>query len=291
MKSGSVCAPMCVMALLLHAGSGARAHTQDAAAPAAPVANLTPGATQVSSAPQTPSADPRIRIHTAPATDTRDARVSIAGASGVKISMPGIPGLAPNGPNADGTPAAKRADGLIEVPNNTLGPGEALWQQNDRIDSELRQARANAFLSDRVSTLPLDGWSWGGPWSGWGAGGWGGWSGWGWSSGTTISGGWPVNRVNTWNSGSGSWRRNEPVSITPDPVNFSTASKAQRQFSEAARPRISHIEDARSRAVIQFGKVAAPKIGTTPQAEPATNQPARTKPAARSGNRPGKRGK
>src|SRR2546426_747436 len=53
------------------------------------------------------------------AADTRDARVDVGG--GMKISRRGA-----------WPPGPARADGLIEVPNNTLGPGTPLWLVRDR---------------------------------------------------------------------------------------------------------------------------------------------------------------
>ena len=198
------------------------------------------------------ASQPKIAPSSLPASDTRDARVTLPNSGGVKISMPGFSAAAPAAPST-----SQRADGLITVPDNTLGPGEALWQRNDRIDSELKLARAEAFLAERVSTLPLseNAWGWGGIGSVWGSGGWqewgsSGWGGGGWGNVGVISAprGWAAQ---SWSSS------NSCATSGVGQVDRSSVGIAQRQFSEAARPKIAHIENARAEAVRQFGRVAA----------------------------------
>ena len=196
------------------------------------------------------TSQPKVAPSALPASDTRDARVTLPNSGGVKISMPGFSAAAPAAPST-----SQRADGLITVPDNTLGPGEALWQRNDRIDSELKLARAEAFLAERVSTLPLseNAWGWGGIGSVWGSGGWGEWGGWG-------GGGWGnvgvISAPRSWSTQS--WSSSSTCAVPRvGQVDRSSVGIAQRQFSEAARPKIAHIENARADAVIQFGRVAA----------------------------------
>jgi hypothetical protein len=43
---------------------------------------------------------------------------------------------------------------LIEVPTNTLGPGEPLWVQSDRQAAEARIARADAQIAEREAARP-----------------------------------------------------------------------------------------------------------------------------------------
>ncbi len=50
--------------------------------------------------------------------------------------------------------SARRADGLIEVPLNTLGPGESLQQRSDRIAADNRRLLAEAEIAEREAERP-----------------------------------------------------------------------------------------------------------------------------------------
>lgn len=84
---------------------------------------------------------PAVRVRTdAPLpADTSDGRVRVGG---VKISMPG-------------SFVAQRTDGVIEVPGNTLGPGLARWQINDRLAAEQKLADAQAFYATNLAEVPV----------------------------------------------------------------------------------------------------------------------------------------
>lgn len=77
--------------------------------------------------------------------DTSDARVRMGG---VMISRARFEKVKDQ-PSASAAPATGSHTGLIEVPGNTLGPGESLQQRNDRIAAETKRLEAEAMLAQR----------------------------------------------------------------------------------------------------------------------------------------------
>lgn len=181
-----------------------------------------------------------VHVKSGPVADARDARVSVAG--GMKISVP--PGSGEGGATersaTDKATSPVREDGAIEVPNNTLGPGEALWQRNDRIENERRLAQAQADYAERLAERPLyDSWP---------------------DGGTVVYGGYAGYGYPRWRGyRHGPWRAG-PAAPAQEPVYEDLGLRAQREFSKAAYPRLGAIEDGRAQAVINFGDNATPPI-------------------------------
>lgn len=70
--------------------------------------------------------------------DTTDARVTVGG---YKLSIPGrsAPGAAPS---------IVRPDGAIEIPSNTLGPGESLQHREERASLDRKQREADLRIAE-----------------------------------------------------------------------------------------------------------------------------------------------
>ncbi|MBY0312097.1 MAG: hypothetical protein K2W85_08515 [Phycisphaerales bacterium] len=224
--------------------------------PAAASAQATPAAktSSAGSADEKPSSAMRIVVHPSGTPSTGDARSSNGSGDarvdvgGMRISMPtwSVQPKSEPGVNASSTSASTaspvRTDGAIVMPSNTMGPGEAMWRVRERQDAERRLAQAKAdqaeafaarlererYESDRSRGY--------------------GWRGYGFGyvhSGGFIDDGWPRG----------------PVTTTVTRFN-DLHSLAQRNFAEAARPRgLFEAQEARDRALQQFGRDAQPRIG------------------------------
>lgn len=214
----------------------------DAAAQAAPnpaaAAPATASGGKTQAAPDAREAEPlpKIRWSEKKAQDTRDARVEVGG---IRMSMPGA-GTTASGPGTPPVPSRVDDPTLIVVPNNTIGPGpyggESLQQHNERVRQEIRLSEAMADLAEqRVEQEARTESRWG----------------------TTV--------IRAPHGGSYFGRRYGlfgPVTTTTTTFD-DLGSSAQREFAEAARPRLGAIEEGRAEAVRRFGADAtAPVVRT-----------------------------
>lgn len=185
------------------------------------------------SAPARPAyTGPVVRASDRPAADTRDARVDMGG---YRISMPGTPAPAP------GPSSVVRADGAIVVPDNTLGPGLSLQQRNDLVNAQIRQEQARALFDERVAERAL-------PDTRWGFIAPGGYR-------RIHQGGW--DRGGGWYDGGPRRELVGPLTTTVTPSD-QLGAQAQRNFAEAATPRVVEIERARSEAFLKAQRENAP---------------------------------
>lgn len=219
---------------------------QPPAAPPPP-AQPQPPAPPQSAAPDTP--DTRVVVHTdrAPA-DTRDSRVTLS--SGMRISMPAwaSPALPTVAASSASTTSATRSDGLIEVPSNTLGPGEPLWKRREREDAARKLAQAEAdYAADLAERADRE---------------------FDIRERSARYGYYPYHHGGFY-SHSSYWPRHWPTHgegptgpVTTTITRFNDlGSEAQRNFADAAYPRNQfEIDEARSRAILQFGRDAEPNI-------------------------------
>lgn len=170
-----------------------------------------------------------------------DGRVTIGG---VKISRArfDVPASQPTG--GDST-SVTRNDGLIDVPSNTLGPGESLQQRNERISAENRRIDAEAAIAQRESarsaprdddrdTLIVFGSGGRGLWYG------GGYGGYGW---------------NNWRGRSNGIVRSQTTGFEDD-----IHGQALKNFSDAAGAAIIDTDALHRNAILNFGQVSTPPL-------------------------------
>ncbi len=233
-----------IAAILLTSRIAAAEDAKTAPAPGKPeeapkAAQTQPTSTPPSTpAPAASSSEPKIVVHqdTAPA-NTSDGRVSVGG---LRISMPAWDGAPAQGES--GSPA--RSDGTIAVPDNTLGPGEALWQRREREDADRKFAAAEADLARAAAQRAENianadrGYSFLG----------GGY----YTGGGYFSGG--------WRSGYPELHGLRGPLVTTITHDDSLGSTAQRAYAEAAYPRLNGTTEARDEAVRRFGRDATPPI-------------------------------
>lgn len=220
-----------------------------ASAQATPVAS----ASSAGSPDEKPSPAMRFVVHPSGTPSTGDARISNGSGDarvdvgGMRISMPtwSVQSKSEPSVNASSTSAAAapvRSDGAIVMPSNTMGPGEAMWRVREREDAERRLARAKADQAEAIAARTERERYESDRFRGYG------WRGYGLGyvhSGGHIDDGWPRG----------------PVTTTITRFN-DLHSLAQREFAEAARPRgLFEAQEARDRALQQFGRVAQPRIG------------------------------
>jgi len=223
-----------VAAILMAAGAASADDAKKTETPSQPA----PGAA-VAPAPVAEAKNeiPKIVVHqnAAPA-DAHDARVRVGD---MRISM--SPWSGPeSSASQSAEPAPSRTDGAITVPNNTLGPGEALWRAREREDAQRKLAAADVDLAraraERAENIAQRD------------------QGYTFFGNSFLNGGW----------GGGGWGRRHdglrgPLTTTIT-YDDSLGSTAQRAFSEAAYPRLNGSTDARDAAVRQFGRDATPPI-------------------------------
>ncbi len=218
-----------VAAILMAAGAACADYAKktETVSPPAPGAALAPPPV-----PDTKNEAPKIVVHqnAAPA-DAHDARVRVGE---MRISM--SPWSAPESSASQSTESAPaRSDGAITVPNNTLGPGEALWRAREREDAQRKLAAADVDLAraraERAENIAQR------------------------DQGYTFFGNSFLN--SGWRSRRDGLRGPLTTTISYDD---SLGSTAQRAFSEAAYPRLNGSTDARDAAVRQFGRDATPPI-------------------------------
>jgi hypothetical protein len=136
---------------------------------------------------------------------------------------------------SDGDAKSARSEAAIEVPANTIGPGEAAWRTHEREDAERTLMRARADLerarAEREENRAVA------------------------DRRRGVFGGAVFSPV--W-----SWRRDGLRGpVTSRITQFDDlGSTAQRAYFDAAYPRLNGTTEARDRAVSQFGRNATPPI-------------------------------
>lgn len=183
---------------------------------------------------------PRVIVHTgAPAADTRDSRVDLGNNMRISMSPWSSPPALPSAISSPAAPATPAGEGkLIEVPANTLGPGEPLWKIREREDAERKLAAAQAqYAQDKADYADRE-----------------------------FAQREHNYRYIRFPIHHGRFYRHEdflprgPVTTTITRFN-DLGSEAQRNFADAAYPRNQfEIDAARSRAILQFGRDAEPNI-------------------------------
>ena len=259
--SGSVYA---IAAVVLAAGA-ASARSDDPKAPASPPVVVTaaaaPDAKQEPHAATQTSAThtdtlPKIVVHeNAAPTQMGDGRVRVGG---MKISMsPWASGTtdattgstaASSSSSSSSSSSVTSTTGAIAVPSNTLGPGEPYWRIGERADAEHRLAdarieHAQAEAERATRQAGRD-------------------HGYIFFGNSYLTGG--------WRGGYGSGLRG-PVTTTTT-YSDQLGATAQRNFSEAAYPRLNGTTDARDAIVRQFGRDAVPPVVQTQNAVDAIHR-------------------
>lgn len=227
--------------LLLASGTSmafAGAPGDDANQPASKSPPPSQSTTAKPDAPAATPAAPTIVVHEGAApTHDGDGRVEVGG---LKISMAG---WSPDRP-AQGAPRhdantttpptvpAPRADGAIVIPDNTMGPGEPVWSIREREAAERTRAAAEADIARTEAQRAPH---------------------------SSDGFGYPIYSGFGWLYRHGRFGLRGPVTTTITRFD-DLGSTAQRAFAEAAYPRLNGSQDARDRAVSQFGRDATPPI-------------------------------
>ena len=175
----------------------------------------------------------------APPNGGADGRVSVGGIT-ISRARFGVP----SGSNAA---QASRQDGLIDVPSNTLGPGESLQQRNDLIAADNRRALAEASIAEREATRPVPRNDERNTFISFGHGTRGVWYGGG------FGGGWD-GRTDAWNRPRGP--------ITTQTIGFENEAngRALKHYSDAAAAAIIDAGGLQREAVLNFGKASTPPL-------------------------------
>jgi hypothetical protein len=101
-----------------------------------------------------PGQPPKVVVHhNTDAADAHDGRVDLGG---VRVSVGQTREVTVYGPDGKSTthqsavlPPAVFAEGIVMIPDNTLGPGEPMWQIRERQQAELAIVKATADLARR----------------------------------------------------------------------------------------------------------------------------------------------
>jgi hypothetical protein len=180
------------------------------------------------------------------AADAHDSRVDVGGVR-VSAASPVIIEDKDGNPHELLISAGPLAtDGAIAIPDNTIGPGEPFWSIRDRESAARKIAEAQADIARSDAQRSPGDYSYSYP----------SYNGYGWLGG-----------LNTW--GTGYSYRNDGLRgpVTTTITRFDDlGSTAQRAYSDAAYPRLNGSQDARDRAVSQFGRDSLPPIGPTQDA-------------------------
>jgi len=273
---------VCATALVLLAGTAQAmaANNESAAnvsqgemtlAAAAPVAAPAPAPAAAQPGDDAKGSQPPIVVHKdQTAADTRDGRVDMG--DGVKVSMGwGVGG------------SAVSPSGLIHVPSNTLGPGEALWRADDRQDAQIKLATAAADIARTEAQRPntYDRYDSGyGPFGvfNWFGGGYGGFGGFAPASFVQTHGGPGAQPPERGPGSAPAGGRRASSILTPSNAIGSTVQMA---FAAAAYPRLGAAQDARDAGLTRFTKDATPQISATQNAVDQAHTNASTEHAAR----------